>query len=149
VSARVLVAAAAAAAAALVGVYAALGGGSFEPPATGDPCERRAFGQPEGTDELIERIMLTAIDRAACDLRASRERVVLALATEPERAALARRLGVSEGRVEDALRSGVLQAIDAAEDADAIGGTTATLLRVAARTLPLDLVLTALERFAG
>lgn len=147
-SARILVLAAAAAAVALVGVYAALGGGSFEPPATGDPCERRAFGRPQGTDELIERITLTAIDRAACDLGASRERVVLALATAGERAALARRLGVGEQRVEDALRSGVLDAIDEAARADALGGTTATLLRLAVRNLPLDLVLSTLERLA-
>jgi hypothetical protein len=148
VRAALLVLAAAAAGAALVGGYAALGGGDFEPPETGDPCERRDFGQPEGTDELIERIVLTAIDRAACDLNATRERVVLALATESQRATLARRLGVREQRVEEALRDGFVAAVDEAERVDALGGTTAALLRVAARSLPLDLVLAALEQFA-
>lgn len=147
-SARLLVLGAAVASTALVGVYAALGGGTFEPPATADPCERRAFGRPQGTDELVERIVLVSIDRAACDLGTSRERVVLALATERERAALARRLGMREERVEDALRSGVVAAIDEAERTDSIGFTTATLLRIAARNLPLDLVLSTIERLA-
>jgi hypothetical protein len=128
-----LVLASAAAAAALVGGYAALGGGDFEPPETNEP---------------IERIVLTAIDRTACDLNATRERVVLALATESQRATLARRLGVREQRVEEALRDGFVAAVDEAERVDALGGTTASLLRVAARSLPLDLVLAALEQFA-
>jgi hypothetical protein len=142
VSARTLVAAAAVASAALVAAYAALGGGRFEQAATGDPCAEREPSR----EQLAELLTLAAVDGAACALHTSREQVVLALASSSERAELARELGLSDARVEQALRAGLLRAIDEAVRADALDGRAAALLRSAARLLPLDLVLEGLER---
>jgi hypothetical protein len=141
VSARLLLVGSALASAALVLVYVALGGGSFEPPATADPCEPRPFAKPRSNAELGERLVLTTIDGAACELDVSREQVLLAFGSEAGRERLQERNDLDDDEVEQALRAGLVRAIGEAERADAIGGTTALLLRFAAETVPLDLVL--------
>ena len=140
-TARLLLLGSALASAALVLAYVALGGGSFEPPATVDPCEPRPFAKPRTDAELGERLVLATIDGAACELDVSREQVLLAFGSEAGRERLEARHDLSDDDVEDALRSGLVRAIGEAERADAIGGTTALLLRFAAETVPLDAVL--------
>jgi hypothetical protein len=141
VSARLLLVGSAIMAAALVLAYVALGGGSFEPPATADPCEPRPFAKPQTNDELGERLVLATIDGAACELDVSREQVLLAFGSDAGRERLEKRHDLSDDEVEKALRAGLVRAIGEAERADAIGGTTALLLRFAAETVPLDAVL--------
>jgi hypothetical protein len=141
VSARVLLVGSAAVAAALVLVYVALGGGDFRPPESADPCEPRPFATPQTNAELGERLVVAAIDGAACELGVSREQVLLAFGSEAGRERLQARHDLDDDEVEDALRAGLVRAIDEAERADAIGGTTALLLRFAAQTVPLDAVL--------
>jgi hypothetical protein len=121
--------------AALAGGYAALGGGGFAPDHVTDPCRPRP--RPHSGDLLdpVQRATLAVLDGAACDLRATREDVLLGL--------LRRRPpgGVSEARLSDA----VLAGLDRAQREGALGATEAAVLRFAVRAggarVLLDLLL--------
>ncbi len=133
---------------ALVAVYVALGGGSYAPAPVADPCAPRLWRLPDGTDEAIEQIALSTADGAACALGVSREELVLALGGEDDLDAFARRHRIARADAEEAIRDGLLRAVDDADRADAIGGTTAAVLRSVAGRLPVALLLEALERAA-
>ena len=137
-SGRTLVAVAVAAALVLAAGYAVLGGGGSEPARTADPCEPRPFPKPQTNEELAERLTLSALDGAACELGVSREEVALAIASDRERARFAEDHDLDDDQVESALRASILRAIDDAERADAIDPTSAAALGAAAQFLPLD-----------
>jgi hypothetical protein len=138
-----------AAALALVVVYLALGGASYAPAKVADPCETRDWREPEGVEEVAEQIALSGLDGAACELDVSREEMVLALANRDSRAQFAREHGVSNERLEQLVREGLLRAIDDAEQADALDPTLADLLRGIVRNIPVDELLDLLERLPG
>ena len=130
-----VIAVAAVAALALVVLHLASGGGDFEPTPPGDPCEREVVVAEE-TDLITtaERVGLVALDGAACELRISRERLLLAVAGEED-------LGVDDDRRNDAFRGGLRDAIDTEERAGRIGGTQAALLRAGVEILPVEALL--------
>ena len=138
-----------AAAVLLVVVYLALGGASYAPAKVADPCATRQWRNPQGTQQVLEQIVLSALDGAACDLGATREEVVLALANEDKRKAFARAHQVSQERLEEVIRTGLVRAVDDAEDADALGGTSADLLRGLVRRIPIGGLLDLLDRLSG
>jgi hypothetical protein len=131
---------------ALVIVYLALGGASYAPAQVADPCQTRDWREPEGLEEVAEQIALSGLDGAACELDVSREEMVLALANSDSRAQFAREHGISDERLEELVREGLLRAIDDAEQADALNATIADLLRGIARNVPVDELLNLLER---
>ena len=141
--------AAAAVGLALVGLYALLGGASYEPAQVADPCVQRPWRDPEGTAEGIEQVVLSALDGAACSLGASREELVLALRSTDALDDFAREHGLAEDDVEEAVRDGVVRAVNEAEDADVLGSTQATILRGAVERLPFGLVLDLLRGLSG
>jgi hypothetical protein len=143
------IAAATAAALTLVVVYLALGGASYAPAKVADPCAQRAWRNPAGLEKTVEQIVLSALDGAACDLGATREEVVLALADADRRKTFAREHGISQQRLEELVRTGLLRAIEDAEAADAIGGTTASLLRGLVERIPIGELLDLLDRLSG
>ena len=121
------------AALALIAGYVALGGGDFEPSRPPDPCAARPAA-PAGTDSLtgtLQRVGLTALAGAACDLGVSRERLLLALSGDED-------LGIDSQRRTEAFRAGLNQAIDAEVQAGRLGGAQATLLRQAVALLPVE-----------
>lgn len=133
----------------VLGLYLVLGGASFEPTPVADPCAPRAQGATDGIDEAIERVALTALDGAACDLGVSRESLVLALRDEEALAAFAREEGVPRARAEAALREGLLRAIDEAEEDGTLPGFAAGLVRAAAERVPPRLLLELVEQLRG
>jgi hypothetical protein len=138
-----------AAAMALVVVYLALGGASYAPAKVADPCEPRDWRDPQGVEEVAEQIALSGLDGAACELDVSREEMVLALANSDSRAQFAREHGISNERLEELVRDGLLRAIADAEQADALDPTLADLLRGIVRNIPVDELLDLLERLPG
>jgi hypothetical protein len=139
----------AAAALALVVTYLALGGASYAPAKVADPCETRDWREPDGVEEVAEQIALSGLDGAACELGVSREEMVLALANSDSRAQFAREHGISDERLEQLVREGLLRAIDDAEGAGALNPTIADLLRGIARNVPVDELLDLLEQVPG
>jgi hypothetical protein len=119
------------AAAVLLFVYVLEGGGDYEPTPVASPCAPRE--RPRSGDLLdpAQRATLAVLDGAACDLRTSREQVLIDL--------LRRRnpRGVSDDRVKDA----VLAGIDRAEREKALGKTEATVLRFGVRIGGVEVLL--------
>jgi hypothetical protein len=134
---------------ALVIAYLALGGASYAPAKVADPCETRDWREPEGVEEVAEQIALSGLDGAACELDVSREEMVLALANPDARAQFAREHGISNERLEQLVRDGLLRAIDDAEQADALDPTLAGLLRGIVSNIPVDELLDLLEQLPG
>lgn len=89
--------------AAVLGVQVAAGGGEYVPRRPADPCQpRTAPPIPARLEPVTERIVLVGLDKAACRLGISRERLVLALADT-------RSLDPSAPA---ALKAGLLDAVD-------------------------------------
>ena len=127
-----------AAVALLVLIYLALGGASYAPAKVADPCAPRDWRNPHGAQEVLQQIVLSALDGAACDLHVSREDMVLALANKESREHFAREHGITRTELEDLVRKGLLRSIDDAENADALDSRLAGLLRGAVQRVPLD-----------
>ncbi len=134
---------------AVVVPYLALGGGSYEPTPVADPCEERAPRDPDGVGETIELIALSAVDSVACELGVSREDLVLALRGEDAFEAFSDEHGLESEDVEGAIRNGLVEAVEEAEEADAIPRLLAPFIREAAESVPPWLVLEALERLGS
>lgn len=132
--------------AAVVVPYVALGGGSFEPTPVADPCEPRDYPEANGLGETIERIALRAVDGVACELGVSREDLVLALRSEDAFVAFSAKQGIDRGDAEQAIRDGLVKAVDDAEAQGALPDFVAPFVRRAAESVPPWLILETLER---
>lgn len=139
----------AAVAAALVVTYLALGGASYAPAKAADPCAPREWRDPEDLGRVAEQVVLSALDGAACKLRVSRERIVLAFADRGSLERFARAHGISGDELEELVRLGLLRAVDDAERAGALQPELATQLRDAARDFPVTVLLDLLDQLAG
>jgi hypothetical protein len=137
------------AALALVITYLALGGASYAPAKVADPCATRDWREPHGLAEVGEQIVLSGLDGVACELGVSREEMVLALANSDSRERFAREHGISDERLEQLVRDGLMRAIDDAVEADALNPTIADLLRGLVRTIPVDELVDLLDRIPG
>ncbi|HEX2293515.1 MAG TPA: hypothetical protein VHH55_09385 [Gaiellaceae bacterium] len=135
------VAAAAAVSAALVAGYLALGGASYAPAKVADPCVTRDWREPNGFQEVAEQIILSALDGAACELGTSREEIVLALDDRESLEQFARDQGVGTDELERLARSGLVRAVDDAQQAGSLEAETARVLRDLARRIPLAQIL--------
>jgi hypothetical protein len=138
-----------AASAALVAVYLALGGASYAPAKVADPCAPREWRDPGGFQAVLEQIVLSALDGAACELDVTREEIVLAFADRESLDRFAREQGVGMEELEELARQGLVRAIDDAERADALDSTIADLLRGIARRIPVSEVLNLLDLIPG
>jgi predicted MFS family arabinose efflux permease len=143
------VVAAAAASAGLVGAYLALGGAGYQPLEPADPCQARPVEQLRASDQIMERIALSALDGAACRLQVTREELVLALASEEARAEFAERHRIGTEAMDQAVRSGLDRSIDDARRMGAISSLEAELLDGAVGALPVRTLIDALQSAPG
>jgi hypothetical protein len=134
--AKLLIGLAALAAIALVGAYLAAGGAGYEPERTQDPCKPRPWRNPQGIEAIAQQFSLSALDGAACKLGVSRETLARALATPEARERFARRYGINDQKLAEAVRAGLLRAVDDAEEAGALSPFLATPLREVIRRVP-------------
>ncbi len=132
----------------VLAVQVAYGGGTYEPLQPADPCAARTVTSvSEGIDGLTERLVLLAVDDAACTLQVSREALILELAQPGTR---------TDAEI-DALHDGLLSAVDqmAADETlppaselvdEALDNTELNgFLEVAIRALPDSLIDAALK----
>jgi hypothetical protein len=143
------IALAAAAAVTLIVVYLALGGASYSPAKVADPCQPREWRNPQGVGEVAEQVVLSAIDGAACKLGVSREAIVLAFANRDSLRRFARQHKITEKRLEELVRAGLLRAVDDAERAGALDSTIADLVRGIVRRVPVGGLLDLLQQLPG
>lgn len=123
---------------ALVGIYLAAGGSSYTPAESQDPCQPRAWTDPQGLGEIANQFSISALDGAACQLGVTRETLARALATPEARERFADRYGIDEEDLARAVRAGLLRAIDDAEEAGALSSFIAGPLRDTIEEIPLD-----------
>jgi len=138
-----------AAVAAVVVPYVALGGGSYEPTPVADPCVTREWRDPGGLQAVLEQVVLSAIDGAACELGTSREELVLALRDEQSLDAFAAEHQIARADAERALRDGLERAVSEAEDAGDLPGFVAALIARTVKSIPPWLIFETLERLRG
>ncbi len=100
----------------LLGVQLASGGADFVPQRPADPCEDRGRTGADDVERLAEAIVLTGLDEAACELGVSRERLLLAVPSEAERAELARETGTDERGLAQAIEDGMRAGVDRLEE---------------------------------
>jgi hypothetical protein len=108
------------AAAVLIGVEFAKGAAHTGDVHVANPCQARTF-----QGDVVQRVVLAGLDHAACRLHTSREALVLSL-------------GKTSKRKEDALRAGLLRAVDEAEQRGEIPGLLAEPIRKLIRTAPIN-----------
>jgi hypothetical protein len=121
------------AAAVLIAVELANGALDYGESTIAEPCEPREPFPGEGFEATIQRIVLDGLDGAACELNTTREELVLSV--DPE---LGRDVEWDEETLERAVRSGLLEAIEDAEERGGIGELEARLLREVVERAPLD-----------
>jgi hypothetical protein len=138
VRARLLVAAAIVASLALVGVYLAAGGASYTPEKTQNPCKHRAWTNPGSLGQIANQFSISALDGAACELGVSRETLARALATSEGRERFSKRYGIDDEKLAEAIRAGLVRAVDDAEAAGALSPLIAGPLRGTVEDIPLD-----------
>jgi hypothetical protein len=134
---RLLLVIALAASGALVGASIARGGldrGRLE---LANPCRTRPPISAGGTTGTIEHVVLNGLDGAACNLRVSRERLVVGLVSADGRRRLFGTGRTEDDRIEEAVRSGLRRAIDDAARRGELGGLDLQLLRAATDHLPI------------
>ena len=136
--AQVLVGAAIVSSLVLVGAYLAAGGSSYAPAKTQDPCQPRAWSNPQGLGEIANQFSISALDGAACQLGVSRETLARALATPEARERFSERYGIDDEKLARAIRAGLLRAIDDAEEAGALSPFIAGPLRGTIEKIPLE-----------
>ena len=135
--ARALVVGAVVASAALVGIYLAAGGASYTPEKTQDPCKPRPWSNPQNLGQIANQFSISALDGAACKLGVTRETLARALATPAARERFGRRYGITDAKLAEAIRAGLLRAVRDAEEAGALSPLLAGPLRATLRRIPL------------
>jgi hypothetical protein len=135
---KLLVGSAILASVALVAAYLAAGGSSYTPAKTLDPCKPRPWRNPQGIQAIAQQFSLSALDGAACKLGVSRETLARALVTQQSRERFTRRYGIDDAKLAEAIRAGLVRAVDDAENAGALSPLIAVPLREAVQQLPLD-----------
>jgi hypothetical protein len=95
----------------------------------------------DGLDRTIQRIVLSALSGAACELGTTREELVLSLSPRSG----GRYGSWSDEALERALRAGLVRAVEEARARGELGSLEARVLRELAERAPVELVLEAAE----
>jgi hypothetical protein len=134
---------------ALVLAYLALGGASYAPAKTADPCASRDWREPRGLQAVAEQIVLSGLDGAACELDVSREDVVLAFGSRASLNRFERENDVTPAELERLVRKGIDRAVDDAVEAGALDPTVARVIRDIAERIPISRVIDLLDTLLG
>jgi hypothetical protein len=121
----------------LVGAYLAAGGSSYTPEKVQNPCEPRPWSNPQSLGEIANQFTVSALDGAACKLGVSREALARALASPEGRERFKQKYGITDKKLAEAVRAGLVRAIDDAEEAGALPSLVAGPLRETVQRIPL------------
>jgi hypothetical protein len=121
----------------LVGAYLAAGGSNYTPEKVQNPCEPRPWSNPQSLGEIANQFTVSALDGAACKLGVSREALARALATPEGRERFKEKYGITDKKLAQAVRAGLVRAVDDAEEAGALSPLIAAPLRETVQRIPL------------
>jgi hypothetical protein len=134
---------------ALVGAYLAAGGSSYEPEHVQNPCKPRPWSNPESLGQIANQFTISALDGAACKLGVSRETLARALATPQGRKRFTERFHITDAKLAEAIRAGLLRAVDDAEEAGALSPLLAAPLRETLQRIPLEEAIELIQNARG
>jgi hypothetical protein len=134
---------------AVLGYQVSAGGLDYKPSAVADPCRPQPWRDTHGLNDIENRVALSALAGAACKLHVSREDLVLAFAGDARLAQFRRVHHLTDQRLGEAAKTGLLRAIDDAERAGRLNGLEAAALRLAAENVPPDQVTALVRRLLG
>ncbi|MGH2636105.1 MAG: hypothetical protein ACRDHU_08175, partial [Actinomycetota bacterium] len=110
-----------------------------------DPCVPRPAFPGQGLDATLQRIVLDGLDGAACELGTTREELVLSLSpgspVEP--------IPWDDETIERAVRAGLIEAIDDAEQRGSLNGLVAFGLRQLVERGPIQWLIDGGQGLAG
>jgi len=110
-----------------------------------DPCEPRPAFPGEGLDATLQRIVFDGLDGAGCELGTTREELVLSLApgsgVEP--------IPWDDETIERAVRAGLLESLDDAEQRGSLNGLLAVVLRQVVERAPVQWLIDGGQGIAG
>jgi len=134
----------------LGGVYVALGGTDRWQESTvaaADPCagDAATVVAETGGEGEAARILLAALDGAACELRVARADLLLALGREPDLASAADELGLPERDLERALLGAIGQAVEEEQSAGRLPPIAGTAIDLLLRVVPANQLLAAVR----
>lgn len=132
------------AAGALIGAELAAGALDVGRLAVRDPCEPRPPYAGTGIDATVQRIVFDGLDGAACELGTTREALVLALAPRSGSS-----IPWDDRMIEDAVRAGLLRAIDDAERRGTLNALVSILLREVIERAPIQWLVDGGQAFAS
>jgi len=130
---------------ALIGIELANGAVDAGALAVRNPCEPRPAYPGQGIDATLQRIVLDGLDGAACELGTTREELVLSLAPSSN----VDEVPWDDETVERALRAGLLEAIDDAEQRGSLNGLVALALRQVVERAPVQWLIDGTQGIAG
>ncbi len=116
--------------------------GEFQP---ADPCTASSTFPGEGLDPTIQRIALSGLNGAACELGTSREELVLSFVPEAGGAPIK----WDRPTIERAVRAGLERSIDDAKQSGSISTVTALVLSEIAARAPIDWLISGADSIAG
>lgn len=119
---------------ALAGAALAAGGPDLGGSTIADPCAERVRAGGGGIDATVQGVVLDGLSGAACELGVTREDLVLSFGSGVG----TRPIPWDPPTVERAVRSGVVRAIDDAEERGSLNGVVADVLRAVARRAPVE-----------
>ncbi|MCU0309072.1 MAG: hypothetical protein MUE51_15175 [Thermoleophilia bacterium] len=137
-TARIVLALLVAGAALMVGVMIASGARDFGTSLSRPPCTPAPAFPGDGLDATLQRVVLDGLEGAACELGATREELVLSLAPSDIRP---RDIRWDDATIQRAVRSGLVQSIDQAEDRGSLPGPLASVLRAVAERAPVEFLI--------
>jgi hypothetical protein len=130
---------------ALIAVELSNGATDVGTDATQDPCDPRAPFPGEGLDATVQRIVLNGLDGAACELGVTREELVLSF----ESRSGVKPIPWDDETIEEAVRAGMLRAVDDAEERGDLNGLTARIVRGIVERAPLQWLIDGGQEIAG
>lgn len=134
---------------AVLGYQISAGGLDYAPAAVVNACQPQPWRDTHGLNDVENRVALSALAGAACTLHVSREDLVLAFASDARLAQFRRVHHLSDERLGEAAKAGLLRAIDDAERAGRLNGFEATALRFAAQQVPAGQITGLVRRLLG
>lgn len=120
---------------ALIALELRLGAAGFGQTAVADPCTAEVVFPGDGVDASVQRIVLSGLNGAACELGTTREELVLAFVPE---APGVEPIEWDRETIERTVRSGLLRAVDDAAARGSIGSVTTLVLRQLIERAPID-----------
>jgi hypothetical protein len=136
-SALAALAAILAAAAALIAVELGRGAPSYGELESRDACAARVGFPGDGADATIQRIAISGLYGAACELGATREELILSFVPSVATA----EIRWDRETIARAVRGGLVRAIDDAEARGSLPGFAALILREIVQRAPIDWLL--------